>query len=86
MSHVYSAWHQHGPERAASPGGGESVKSAISRLPGSGRPKASKSKQRDRGRITWLALTPPALVQGHPDVGDMLMKALRQGPGSVVKG
>ncbi|PZQ49355.1 MAG: cupin [Rhodovulum sulfidophilum] len=46
----------------------------------------SKGDYRDVSLNNWLALTPPALVQGHLDVGDTLMKALRQGPGSVVKG
>lgn len=34
----------------------------------------------------WMALTPPALVRGHLDVGDELMSALRKDYGSVVKG
>lgn len=46
----------------------------------------SKGDYRDVSLNNWLALTPPALVQGHLDVGDTLMRALRQGPGSVVKG
>ncbi|OSP53807.1 cupin domain-containing protein [Pseudoruegeria sp. SK021] len=46
----------------------------------------SKGDYRDVSLNNWLALTPSALVQGHLDVGDTLMKALRQGPGSVVKG
>jgi oxalate decarboxylase len=46
----------------------------------------SKGDYRDVSLNQWLALTPPALVQGHLDVGDVLMKALRQGPGPVVKG
>lgn len=46
----------------------------------------SKPDYRDVSLNNWLALTPPALVQGHLDVDDTLMKALRQGPGSVVKG
>jgi oxalate decarboxylase len=46
----------------------------------------SKGDYRDVSLNNWLALTPPALVRGHLDVGDTLMNALRQGPGSVVKG
>lgn len=34
----------------------------------------------------WLALTPRHLVQGHLDVGDPLLSALRKTPQSVVKG
>ncbi|MBB3772668.1 oxalate decarboxylase [Angulomicrobium tetraedrale] len=34
----------------------------------------------------WMALTPPGIVQGHLDVGDTLMKALRQSHSPVVKG
>lgn len=34
----------------------------------------------------WLALTPKALVQGHLDVGDPLMGALRQEYKTIVKG
>lgn len=46
----------------------------------------SKGKYKDVSLNNWLALTPPALVQGHLDVGDALMKALRQDRRSVVKG
>ena len=46
----------------------------------------SKPDYRDMSLNQWLALTPPALVQGHLDVGETLMRALRQGPGPVVKG
>ena len=46
----------------------------------------SKPDYRDMSLNQWLALTPPALVQGHLDVGETLMQALRQGPGPVVKG
>ncbi len=46
----------------------------------------SKGDYRDVSLNNWLALTPPALVQGHLDVGETLMKALRQGPGPVVAG
>jgi oxalate decarboxylase len=46
----------------------------------------SKGDYRDVSLNNWLALTPPALVRGHLDVGETLMNALRQGPGSVVKG
>jgi len=41
---------------------------------------------RDVSLNNWLALTPPALVRGHLDVGDTLMEALRPGRQPVVKG
>ncbi len=44
------------------------------------------SEYRDVSLNNWLALTPPALVQGHLDVGDTLMKALRPTRCPVVKG
>ena len=46
----------------------------------------SKGDYRDVSLNQWLALTPPALVKGHLDIGETLMDALRQGPGPVVGG
>jgi len=46
----------------------------------------SKGEYKDISLNQWMALTPPALVQGHLDVGDPLMKSLRQGYSPVVKG
>lgn len=44
----------------------------------------SRGRYRDVSLNQWLALTPPALVRGHLDVDETLMRALRQGPGPVV--
>ncbi len=41
---------------------------------------------RDVSLNNWLALTPPALVKGHLDVGDPLMSSLRATRQPVVKG
>lgn len=46
----------------------------------------SKGEYKDVSLNQWLALTPRALVQGHLDVGDPLMSALRRSYGPVVKG
>ncbi|WP_395665020.1 cupin domain-containing protein [Methylocella sp.] len=46
----------------------------------------SKGEYKDVSLNQWMALTPPGLVQGHLDVGDTLMKALRQSYSPVVKG
>ncbi|MFK8253335.1 cupin domain-containing protein [Ancylobacter terrae] len=41
---------------------------------------------RDVSLNNWLALTPPALVKGHLDVGDPLMSSFRKGYQTIVKG
>jgi oxalate decarboxylase len=46
----------------------------------------STGEYKDISLNQWMALTPPALVQGHLDVGDTLMKSLRQGYSPVVGG
>lgn len=44
------------------------------------------AEYKDVSLNNWLALTPPALVQGHLDVGAPLMTSLRQSYQTIVKG
>lgn len=46
----------------------------------------SKGEYRDISLNQWMALTPPDLIRGHLDIGDPLIKSLRQGYSPVVKG